>query len=215
MQKTTIIKIIAEIKANYRYTYKDITDNETSLIVTRWYDCLRAYTDEQVESAFRVAICKLSTPPTVADIIGIISRQERLLEPRDMELWQILVSAVDDIRAMVCVRDVGYMKMYENRGRGAREIYDRLPIVLREYIDFDSFCDMGNMTDEELRFERARLLKSLPEIREILRERKFAGGGTDNLPRFEGRNSPRLPSGGGMQSEVLKGERKPNDRTGD
>lgn len=214
MQKTAVIKIIMEIKANYRYTYKDITDSEMNLIVSRWYDCLRAYTDEQVEGAFRTAICKLSTPPTVADIIGIISRQERLLEPRDMELWQILVRAVEDSRAMVLVRDVGYMRMYENRGKGAREIYDRLPIVLREYIDFDSFCEMGDMTAEDLRFERARLLKALPEIREILRERKFAGGGTDNLPRFEERNSPRLPSGGGMQSEVLKGDHKPNDRTG-
>ena len=34
MQKTTVIKIITEIKANYRYTYKDITDNETNLIIS-------------------------------------------------------------------------------------------------------------------------------------------------------------------------------------
>lgn len=215
MQKTTVIKIITEIKANYRYTYKDITDNETNLIISRWYDCLKAYKDEQVLSAFRVAICKLSTPPTVADIIGIISRQERLLEPRDMELWQILVRAVEDSRQMVYVRDIGYRCMYENRGESARGIYDRLPIVLKEYIDFDSFCDVGGMTDEELRFERARFLKALPEIRETLRERKLAGGGANVLPRIEERNSPRLGSGGGKQSETLKGARNSDDRTGD
>lgn len=185
MTEQSVWRLIAEIKANYRYTYKGMTDKEMKLMATRWSDCLKAYTDEQVESAFKTALCKLSVPPTVADIIGIISRQERLLEPRDMELWQMLIRSVSDTRAMVWVRDVGYMRMYENRGNGARKIYDRLPIVLKEYVDFDSFCDMGSMTDEELRYERARFLKAIPEVKESLRERRLSGIKTINLPRIE------------------------------
>ena len=200
MQKQTAIRIITEIKANYRYTYKDMTAEEMNLVVSRWYDCLKAYTDDQVESAFRVALCKLSVPPTIADIIGIITRQESLLEPRDLELWQILSRAVSDSRVMVYVRDTGYMRICENRGRSAREIYNRLPLILKEYCDFDSFCDMGEMEQEELRFERSRFLKAIPDIREVLQERRLAGGGADTIPRIEERSSPRLNSGGGCNT---------------
>lgn len=193
MTEQSVWRLIAEIKANYRYTYKGMTDEEMKLMATRWHDCLKVYTDEQVDSAFKTAICKLSTPPTVADIIGIISRQERLLEPRDMELWQKLVHAVrETCQTVWCGDKVGYRALWENRGKGVREIYDRLPIILQEYCDFDSFCDMGGMTDEELRYERSRFLKAIPEIREILRERRLSGIETKNLPRIESEKTLRI-----------------------
>ena len=195
MTEQSVWRLIAEIKANYRYTYKGMTDAEMKLMAARWQDCLKAYTDEQVESAFKTAICKLSTPPTVADIIGIISRQERLLEPRDMELWQKLAHAVGELCQMVWNERLGYRSLWEVRGEGAKEIYNRLPIALQEYIDFDSFCEMGGMTDEELRYERARFLKAIPEIREILRERRLAGIETNNLPRIESQETLRIGAG--------------------
>ena len=61
MTEQSVWRLIAEIKANYRYTYKGMTDEEMKLMAARWQDCLKAYTDEQVESAFKTAICKLST----------------------------------------------------------------------------------------------------------------------------------------------------------
>lgn len=196
MTEQSVWRVIAEIKANYRYTYKGMTDKEMKLMVARWQDCLKAYTDEQVECAFKTALCKLSVPPTIADIIGIISRQERLLEPRDMELWQTLVHAVKETcQAVWCGEKVGYRAMWENRGNGAKAVYKRLPIILQEYCDFDSFCDMGGMTDEELRYERARFLKAIPEIREILRERRLSGAEANKLPRIEQQETLRIGAG--------------------
>ncbi len=195
MTEQSVWRLIAEIKANYRYTYKGMTDEEMKLMAARWQDCLKAYTDEQVESAFKTAICKLSTPPTVADIIGIISRQERLLEPRDMELWQKLVHSIREICQNVWDDRRGYRALWELHGAEAKEVYKRLPIILQEYCDFDSFCDMGGMTDEELRYERARFLKAIPEIREILRERRWSGIETNSLPRIESEKTLRIGTG--------------------
>lgn len=185
MQKKTVVRIIAEIKANYRYTYRDMKDEELRILTERWYDCLKEFTDEQVEQAFRVALCKCSVPPTLADIIGIISRQEGLTEPRDMELWQTLIHAVGETCQTSWSERKGFQALWEIRGSGAKEIYIRLPIILREYCDFNSFCDMGGMTGEELRYERARFLKAILEIRESLRERRLAGIGINNLPRID------------------------------
>lgn len=196
MTEQSVWRLIAEIKANYRYTYKGMTDNEMKLMATRWQDCLKAYTDEQVESAFKTALCKLSVPPTIADVIGIISRQERLLEPRDMELWQTLLRAVKETcQSVWCGERIGYRSMWEDKGKGAKEVYKRLPIIIREYCDFDSFCDMGGMTDEELRYERARFLKALPEIRETLRERRLSGADMNKLPRIESQETLRIGTG--------------------
>lgn len=180
MQKTTVIKIVAEIKANYRYTYKGATDAEIKLIIERWYDCLHGFSDAEVEEAFKAAICTLTLPPTLADIIGYIERKQRLSEPNDNALWQELMYAIGESSQTQWTHE-GFLSLYEIGGKALREIYDKMSEPMREYVDYDSFQYFCGMSKESLEFERSRFLKQIPEIRRALRERALTEGDFEKL----------------------------------
>lgn len=212
MQKTTVIKIVAEIKANYRYTYKGVTDAEIKLIVERWYDCLHGFSDAEVEEAFKAAICTLTVPPTLADIMGYIERKQRLSEPNDNALWQELIDAIDESHGQIWTRDAGYQFVYETIGKEFREIYDKMSEPLREYIDFGSFPYFCGMSKESLEFERSRFLKQIPEIRRALRERALTAGDFEKLSsaHLQKRLESKLKPFDGSVVDIKKitGERK-------
>lgn len=193
MKKETVVKIITEIKANYRYTYRDMTADEMRVMTARWYDCLKPFSDAQVEDAFRVALCKLSVPPTLADIIGIISRRERLKEKKDSELWSQLRRAIEEAREMTWSCQIGFRGHFELRDREAKRVYESLDELVRSYVDFDSFCDICGMSNESLLYERTRFLKALPELREAFSERKLMQRtapqiGTNGIAQITGGN---------------------------
>lgn len=195
MQRKTVVRIVMEIKANYRYTYRDMSDQEMQIMIARWYDCLSGYTDEQVEGAFRTALCKLSVPPTIADIVGIIDRQEKLKEPSDIELWSELTERMKECCAQVWTA-CGFRSLAELKTEKARAIYDTLSEPIKAYIGFDSFCDIAGCNAEQLQFERARFLKAIPEIRVSLRERKMIT-----------KSKPMISGGQGIGLLMAKGEK--------
>lgn len=191
MQKKTAVRLIAEVKANYRYTFRDMTDGEVRIMAERWYDCLKAYSDEQVESAFRVALCSLTVPPTIADIVNVISRSERLGEPSDSELWSILTHALSEAQHSTWNVRQGFVTIAEERGGAARNIYGKLPELVRAFADFDTFCDYAGYNEVKLGYERARFLKSLPELRLAFRDRRLA---ESRVPRVASEQSKKLAS---------------------
>lgn len=197
MQKETVVRIITEIKANFRYTYRDMSKDEMRLMVERWYDCLKPFSDNDVESAFRVALCKSSVPPTIADIIGIISRQERLKQPSDTELWAQLMKAVKKTRYTIYVPgSIDAYPAYRWKPKEVRDIYAGLDELIRAYIDFDGFCEYGGWDDTQLQIERSRFLKALPEIREAFAERKLAHIREPVTERIENTQKPLIGTGG-------------------
>ena len=151
MQKKTVIKLLTVLKANYRYTYRDMTKEELALLAESWCSCLQDISDEQGEKAFYIALCKMNVPPTAADIRGIVSRIQRLNEPSDAELWSILMRAVDD----------------------AEEIYCGLPEIVRRFADFNTFCSYLSFDEKAKQIERTRFLKELPFLREALRDNQI------------------------------------------
>lgn len=171
MQRATAVRLIEEIHVNFRYTYKDMTQQDMQIMIARWYDCLRGYSDEAVEGAFRTALCRSSMPPTIADIIGIIERQERLKEPSDMALWSELMRQLKDAQRLIYT-EYGYKRAYELKSQYSHSVYDALSEPLKAYMDFDSFCELCGFTSEQLQFERARFLKAIPEIRQALRDKR-------------------------------------------
>lgn len=197
MQKETVVRIITEIKANYRYTYRDMTKEEMRLMVERWFDCLKPFSDNDVESAFRVALCKFSMPPTIADIIGIISRQERLKQPTDAELWSQLMKAVKQTKYEIYFeKDIRTHYAYQLKTKEVRDIYASLDEMIRAYIDFDGFCEYGAWDEIQLQIERSRFLKALPEIREAFAEKKLAQMREPVKERIESTQKPLIGVGG-------------------
>lgn len=173
MQKATAVRLIEEIHVNFRYTYKGMSKEEIQLMTARWYDCLRGYSDEEVESAFRTALCRNSMPTTIADIIGIIDRQKRLSEPSDMVLWSELRNALSESQHLrKCYGIIRAADVFNAQMQEKRENYENLSEPVKAYLDFNSFCELCGYTDEQLQFERARFLKAIPEIREALRDKR-------------------------------------------
>lgn len=175
MQNETVVKLITRIKANYRYTYRDVTKEEMKLMVKDWHDCLSSYSEEEVEGAFRVALCKCKMPPTIADLMEILTRQAKLKEPIDAEYWTELTIALDAVKKPVCCEgDWREFPLYVLHKDDAEKIYSTLSAPVKRIVDYSTFLDYARESDEELRFERARFLKALPEIRETLREQIIA-----------------------------------------
>lgn len=192
MQKKTVARLITEIKANYRYTYRDMSEEEMRLMAERWYDCLEMFTDEQVENAFRVALSKQSVPPTIADIVGIITRSQRLRGKSDMALWTEVMRGVNKIQAMTWNASNGFIAIWEERGESAKKAYSELSEIIRSYLDFENFCEYGGYTSYQLQMERSRFLKAMPELREAFLERKYA------VRELHAENKPLI----GMRSKI-------------
>ena len=167
MQKKTVIKLLTVLKANYRYTYRDMTKEELALLAESWCSCLQDISDEQGEKAFYIALCKMNVPPTAADIRGIVSRIQRLNEPSDAELWSILMRAVDDAEALF----KGYAG--DNYRNDVKEIYCGLPEIVRRFADFNTFCSYLSFDEKAKQIERTRFLKELPFLREALRDNQI------------------------------------------
>lgn len=167
MQKKTVIKLLTVLKANYRYTYRDMTKEELALMTESWCSCLKDISDEQGEKAFRAALCKMNVPPTVADILGIVSRIQRLNEPSDAELWSILMRGVDAVEEL--------FKGYDgdNFRKDVEELYCGLPEIVRKFTDVDTFCSYLSFDDKAKQIERTRFLKELPFLREALRDEQI------------------------------------------
>lgn len=186
MEKRTAVRLITEITLNYGYAFKDMTDEKLRLLVERWFDCLKDYTEEQVETAFKITLCSLSRPPTIADIIGHIRKQNRLTEKSDLELWTELIEAAEDIRYQKWHPSLGWICGYEAPGEKERAVYNKLSPAIRAYLDFNALCDIAGMDNEERKYERSRFLKAIPELREGLQERELIGIGTNDFKQLTG-----------------------------
>ena len=93
----------------------------------------------------------------------------------DLQLWQETVRALQRAKRDVYCAASGYnvpaYKMADVEAkRVMAEIYKSLSREITEYFDPNSFLELCGMEEKDLKFERARFLKSLPEIRAKIAE---------------------------------------------
>lgn len=186
MEKRTAARIITEITLNYGYAFKDKTDEELRILVERWFDCLKDYPDGKVETAFKLALCTLTRPPVIADIIENIRKQNRLQEKSELALWTELIEAAENLCYQKWHPSRGYIYRYEDPGEEERAIYNKLSPAIRAYLDFNALCDIAGMDSEDRKYERSRFLKAIPELRESLQERELIGIGTNDFKQLTG-----------------------------
>lgn len=93
----------------------------------------------------------------------------------DLQLWQEIVRALQRAKGDVYCAAYGYnvpaYKMAdEETKRVMAEIYKSLSREITEYFDPNSFLELCGMEEKDLKFERARFLKALPDIRAKITE---------------------------------------------
>lgn len=95
----------------------------------------------------------------------------------DLQLWRELVNALKRAKetrySEKLQQDSELFRMADDEAkREMGELYKSLSAEIVDYFEPNSFLELCRMTDEELKYERARFLKALPDTR-----RRISGGG--------------------------------------
>lgn len=170
MTPQALTEMIKTIAANYRYTYKDCSEDVMQRMLVSWYEALIEYTDEQVQSAFRMCLRKCKTPPSIADVVERIEKAMDLKRPSKSEIWEQLMSAVRETQKYVYVKEGGMRPMYKLKNKECKDIFASLPASVKKWVGFDTFCSYAEMSATALGVERARFMKEIDDIRETIRE---------------------------------------------
>lgn len=88
----------------------------------------------------------------------------------DLQLWQELVKALSCAKEETDYGALTYRMQDEDSVERMGELYRGLSREITEYFDPNSFLELCAMDDKDLKFERARFLKALPEIRRKIAE---------------------------------------------
>lgn len=88
----------------------------------------------------------------------------------DLQLWQELVKALSCAKEETDYGALTYKMQDEESIERMGELYRGLSREITEYFDPNSFLELCGMDDKDLKFERARFLKALPDIRRKIQE---------------------------------------------
>lgn len=164
-----IAEIVMAIKTIYPYYARD---NDSEVLARTWSMLLKPYSDKAVEIAIYKCLQKCKMPPTPADVIEQINAMAETTEQTDEELWSIYTRALHNVsRQMYCFTFTFVERNGLTQGDNARakvgEIWDGLPERLKRYIGSKSELMRlaKGYTDEELRYEKTRFMKTMPIIK--------------------------------------------------
>lgn len=164
-----VIEMIGAIKTIYPYYAKE-TDVKT--LVKTWTVLLKKYPDEAVEIAFFKCLQSCKMPPTPADVIEQLNAMIELNEETDEELWSVYTKALYQTEKQIYYFQFTFVEANgKTQGENARakveEIWQGLPERLKQYIGSkgELMRIAQTYTDEELKFEKNRFLKTMPTIK--------------------------------------------------
>jgi hypothetical protein len=179
-----VIEIIAGIKTLYPYYAKD---TNKQVLVKMWNALLQEYTDEIVDKAFYkcLQVCKM--PPTPADIIEQINRMNKAGQKSEYELWDIYRKALRETQRQMHYFQYTYVDATGvSQGDQARkkveDIWNGLPEELKVYIASkgEMMLLAQNSTDDDLKFEKQRFMKTLPTLAQRIADKKLLLDITNN-----------------------------------
>lgn len=160
-----ITEIIAAIKTIYPYYAKEA---DVAVLVKTWALLLKDYPDKAVDVAFYKSLQTCKMPPTPADVIERLKAIQEASEKTEEELWSEFTKA---LRKTECQLHYIQFPLFGETAEDARKriqnIWEALSDRLKEYIG--SRGELMRMaktfTEEELKFEKTRFLKTLPQIK--------------------------------------------------
>ena len=164
-----ITDMIAAIKTIYSYYAKD---TDIKILVKTWNLLLKDYPDEAVEMAFYKCLQTCKMPPTPADVIEQLKAMIEANEPTDEELWNDYTKALRETERQIWRFEHTFVEPNgKTQGENARakveEMWSGLPERVKQYVGSkgELMRMAKNYTDEELKFEKTRFLKTMPTIK--------------------------------------------------
>ena len=184
-----IIEMIGAVKTIYPYYAKE-TDVQT--LVKTWTLLLKDYPDKAVDVAFFKCLQTCKMPPTPADVIEQLNSMLEATETTTEEMWSIYTKALNKV--LPEVSENGYLKcpLFGQTAADAHKrieaVWNGLPERLRYYIG--SKGELMRMardyTDNDLKFEKQRFLKTMPQMKKRAEYNKIAALIGSDLKQIEG-----------------------------
>lgn len=165
-----ITEIIAAIKTIYPYYAKE---SDVPTLVKTWEVLLRDFPDNEVDIALYKCLQTCKTPPTPADVIEKLEAINKALEPTDEELWNEFVRSIIEAERQIYRFDYTFIESNGlTQGENARNkveiIWQSVPEKVKQYIgskgEFIRMAQRYRYSDDELKYEKNRFLKTMPTI---------------------------------------------------
>lgn len=176
LEKKDVLGMLAIMKANYSYAYKDLDETGTKTLVNTWFLLLNKYPKEIVQASFYKSLETCKMPPTIADIIEKINEMIDATQKSDLELWDEFVKLLR--KASILEGKFKYTVVLQDgktQGEQARfssiELYNQLPQELKEYCpSYESFITLAVLMRNpgNIEFEKPRFLKAIGDIKKRL-----------------------------------------------
>lgn len=181
-----IIEMIGSVKTIYPYYAKD---TDVQILVKTWTLLLKDYPDKAVDVAFFKCLQTCKMPPTPADVIEQLNSMLEATEATEKELWSEYTVALRKVE-----KQLGYLQ-YPLFGETTADTHKRidavwegLPERLQQYIG--SKGELMRMardyTDNDLKFEKQRFLKTMPSIKKRAEYQKITALIEGDLKMIEG-----------------------------
>lgn len=168
--KTDVAKMIGIV---YLESGQSVSEHDIKERVDFWYASLKQFEREIVLTAFQNVAMNTNYPVKLADVCNEIRRLQALGEKSDEQLWVELTGVLDKVRH----NTEGYRYDYMDEGARCRksneQIYAALPPEIKDYLrSISELITVAYMSSEDLRYEKARFMKRIGEIREQARLRR-------------------------------------------
>lgn len=175
--KSDIVRIFGLIKASYDNAFANKTESELNTLKELWYDCLKEYPQEIVFTAVRNAIKRSEFVPKIATVNAEIERLVTAGTKSEIELWNELETVF--YRVWNLSRYLRYSQHYANAKAEIESIYNGLSSEIKLYVlNNETLIELAAIsmrTDgEDIKFEKARFLKSMPSLKAKQADRRAA-----------------------------------------
>ena len=168
IKKTDIHKILVLIRANFENAYNFKTDEEATLLIEFWYDSLKDYPKELVFAAVKSAIQASEFAPKISTVLAEVKKLTDANKKTDVELWSELEDTFYPVyRATLYLRYDQYHKRASDK---IKQIYEKLSDEIKLYVvnasTLKELAELANRSDDDsIKYEKARFLKLMPELR--------------------------------------------------
>lgn len=176
LQKTDIPKFLMLIRVNFENAYNFKSEEEAKILVEYWYKWLKDYPQEVVRTAVENAICNSEFAPKIKNILDEADKLVNAGNKTDEELWAELCDVRWEAYNAWQYCNPAYCEDTQKEGRSRlQKVWDNLSPEIKTYVvNKLGLAELGGMNSEQLQYEKARFFKSIPRIRETLKNREAA-----------------------------------------
>lgn len=174
IDKAEIVKIITAIKIQCPEGLQAKTQEELSILVGLWYDALKEYPKEVVWVATRNALKNtvFQKQNWLGAICAEIKKIADSFEVDSVQLWEDLRRIIWRISEDAFLANSNATFVEENGKQQRVNAYNRivneynsLPEILKHYVcSVDRLIRLSKMEEKDLDIERARFLKTIPDM---------------------------------------------------